>query len=57
MSGLLNTVKDVFWAAISVLVLLIIAFLILRVLGRIGQGNIIGQGVNAVNRAATPPTT
>lgn len=45
---------DIFWSSMIVLGLLIVAFFVLRALGRIGKGTPVAGFAGAAGRAATP---
>lgn len=54
MNALATLAKDIFWAAATVLFLLIVAFGALRLVGRFGAGTFVAKGSNSISHLATP---
>jgi hypothetical protein len=54
MKNLTQWAKDIFWASMTVLFLLIVAFAILRLTNRLGAGTFIQRGTSSISHLATP---
>jgi hypothetical protein len=54
MSRLVRLLGDVFWSAMIVLGLLIVAFFVLRVLGNVGRGTPVASVAGSAASLATP---
>jgi hypothetical protein len=55
MGSLVSVVKDIFWASMMVLFLLIVAFFAIRLVKRLGGGTFIGRGATSIGHLATAP--
>lgn len=57
MRSIVDVIKDIFWASMMVLFLMIVAFFVIRLVRRVGGGTFVGRGATGIAHLATAPAS